>query len=273
MRSADPHAINPCSTESPRSADPARAARGAARPGRIVRSEYLHSESLEPARRCALVDRFYAIYCETLHGYTRDEFETLLVFGAGEVRLALYYGVGDELAGFAYASVEHIDHAGRTHAALCAGMFFRRGYRGGVPGALFLLGQGLRAKLRAPHIPLAYMTRCTTPAVYRRLAMTMPRIYPSRKHQTPANIEALVRALGARRCYVPLSESPWVVRALGMPHDVSRLRRLDNDPDVRFYAELNPRFAEGESLVVWVHGGLTDIASGFVRALGARIAT
>jgi hypothetical protein len=250
---------------SPPSAAPSRGSH----PGRIIRTQHIRSRSLGPAQRSELVDRLYAIYNATLYGYTRDQFEEM-VLGADEVRLVLYYGVGDELAGFAYGSIERIEHAGRRHAAMCAGMFFRPGYRGGVSGALFVLGQALRAKLREPHTPLAYMTRCTTPAVYRRFAVTMPRIYPSRKHRTPAHVDALVRALGARRKYAPIGENPWVVQAVGVPHDPSRLRRLEHDPDVRFYTELNPRFVEGESLVVWVPGDLTDIARGFVRALRAR---
>jgi hypothetical protein len=242
------------------------------RPKAIVRSEHLRSESLEPAQRRALVDRLYAIYSETMHGCTRDEFERLTVFGAGQVRVALFYGTQDELAGFSYASTEKIEYSGRTHAALCAGMFFRPGYRGGVSGALFLLREGLRTKLRDPRTPLAYMTRCTTAAVYRRFALTMPRVYPSRMTQTPAEVDALVRALGARRRYRPIGENPWVVEGVGIPRDVSRLRRLEHEPDVQFYAELNPGFAEGDALVVWVHGDLTDLASGFVRALRARLA-
>jgi hypothetical protein len=258
---------NGTDVSAPPSAPPLRGSR----PGRIVRTQHLRSRSLGPAQRSELVDRLYAIYNETLYGYARDQFEDL-VLGAGEVRLALYYGAGGELAGFAYASIERIEHAGRRHAALCAGMFFRPGYHGGVSGALFLLGQALRAKLREPRTPLAYMTRCTTPAVYRRCAVTMPRIHPSRKYPTPAHVDALVRALGTRRRYAPIGENPWVVEAGGVPHHPSRLRRLEHDPDVRFYTELNPRFAEGESLVVWVHADLTDIASGFVRALRARSA-
>lgn len=267
MGNVDSYAINPSGTGSLQSS----ASRRSARPGRIVRSEYLEAESLEPAQRRALVDRFYEIYCETLNGFTWDQFDALL-FGAGGVRLALFYGARGELAGFSYASVDHIEHAGRTYAAMCAGMFFRRGYHGGVSGAVFLLGQGLRAKLRDPRAALAYMTRCTNPAVYRRLARTMPRIYPSRKQQPSADVETLVRALSVRWRYDPVGESPWIVQAGSIPHDTTRLCRLDDDADVRFYLELNPRFAEGESLVVWTHANLLDIVIGFVRALCARFA-
>lgn len=239
--------------------------------GRIVRSECLRSESLEPDQRSALVDQLYAIYSETLYGYTRDEFEAQLIFGAGEVRIALFYGLAGELAGYSYASIERLDHESRTHAVFCAGGFFKRGYHGGVTSMLFGLRQALRARLCDPRTPLAYLTRCTTPAVYRLLATTMPRVYPSRREQTPAEIDALVRALSTRRQYGSIGTDPWVVRSLGTPHDSSRLRRLEHDPDVQFYTDLNPRFAEGESLLAWTPLDAANITGGLVRALRARL--
>lgn len=217
---------------------------------RIMRSEYLQVGSLDPAQRAALVDRLYAVYSETVRGATRDEFESQ-VFGTPEVRLALFYAVRDELAGFSYSGIERVGHAGRTHAVFSAGGFFRPGYHGGVLSLFFGLGQALRFKIREPRSPLGYLTRSSTPAVYRLVASMIPRIYPSRRHQTPAEVEALVRAISVRRRYVPVGEGPWVVRSEAAPRDPSRLRRLERDPDVRFYVELNPRFAEGEGCCCW----------------------
>jgi hypothetical protein len=275
MNATDPRAEAFPDTEfTPRGVDlpsaaPARRVRGGQRK-RIVRSEYLRSESLAPARRCALVDQLYEIYNATLYGQTRDEFGAQ-VFGAGEVRFALFYGASGELAGYSYAGIERIDHEGRTHAVFSAGGFFRPGYHGGLASILFGLRQAARAKLRHPRTPLAYLTRCATPATYRLLASTMPRIYPSRRYRTPADIEALVRALNARRRYGAVGADPWIVRTTIWLHDPSRLRRLEHDPDVRFYTELNPRFAEGEALLAWTPLDLANIAGGFLRTLRAHL--
>ena len=240
-----------------------------ARPGRIVRSEYLRLASLESAQRSALIDKLYDVYGETVSGFTRDEFEAQVV--GAEVRLVLFYGAGDELAGFSYASIERMEHASRTYAVFCAGAFFRLGYHSGAFCAIFGLRQALRFKLREPRTPLAYFTRSSSPAVYHLLASTMPRIYPSLRHQTPADIEVLVRAFSAQRRYVPVGEGTWVVRTPAMPHDASRLRRLEHDPDVRFYAELNPRFAAGEALLVWIPLDAANIVGGLFRAVRARL--
>lgn len=240
-------------------------------PRRIVRSEYLRLASLDPSQRSSVIDQLYGVYSETVQGDTRDQFEAQ-VFGGGEVRLALFYGTRDELAGFTYAGIDRMEHRGRTHAVFCAGVFFRLGYQGGKSGALFGLREALRFKLREPRTPLAYCTRSSSPAVYRLLASTMPEIYPSRRYQTPANIEAVVRAFSVRRHYVPVSANSWVVRSGATPRNASRLRHINDDPEVRFYTELNPRYADSEALVVWIPLGPRNIIGGLSRLLRARLA-
>ena len=165
--------------------------------GRIVRREILRSADLDPVQRSALIDRLYDIQCETLCGESRDEFEAG-IFGEGEVCFALFYGARDELAGFSHAAIERIEHAGRKHAVFCAGVFFRQGYHGGLSALFFAIRQVLHFKLREPRTPLAYLTRSTTPVAYRLLAMATPRIYPSPRHQTPDEVDALVRELSMR---------------------------------------------------------------------------
>lgn len=240
--------------------------------GRIVASQRLQPATLPPVQRSELVDRLYGIYRETVGGFTRGEFQGL-IFGADDTRLALFYGAGGELVGFSFAGIDRMQHAGRSHAVFSAGAYFRLGYRGGKPAELFGLRQALRFKFHEPRTPLALMTRASSPAVYRLLATTMPRIYPSRRRRTPADIEALVTALSAqwhRWYYIPVGEGPWIVRSRATPHDVSRMHRLEHDPDVRFYTELNPRFAAGGALVVWTPLNAANIAGGFWRLLRAR---
>ena len=73
MTALGPHAeVSPDSELPPADVDPppaapARPVRGGQRK-RIVRSEYLRSGSLGPARRRALVDQLYEIYNATLYG-------------------------------------------------------------------------------------------------------------------------------------------------------------------------------------------------------------
>jgi hypothetical protein len=238
--------------------------------GRIVRKEYLQPALLEPARRAELIDKLYGVYNDRVYGITPEDLAAQ-IFGAEEGRLALFYGAGGELGGFSYANFERLRHAGRDHAVIAAGVYFRPHYQGGLYAAIFGLRQALRFKLREPRTPLAYCTRSSSPAPYRLLASTMPRLYPSRSNPIPASVEALVRGLSARWKYAAVNEGSWIVRSVATPCDPSRLSRLESDPNARFYTEVNPRFAEGESLLVWIPLDMANIAGGLFRALRARL--
>lgn len=237
---------------------------------RIVRTEQFRSESLTPPQRAALFDRLYAVYCETMRGHTREQFERHLL-SAGDLRLTLYYGAFGDFAGFAYIAIQCVEHERKTVASFCAGGFFRHGYHGGVSGMLFGLREALRFKLRRPRTALGYLSRTSSPAAYRLFATTMPRVYPSRVRQTPAAIEALVRTIGERRNYVRVGDDPWVVRSDAIPRDASRLFELGDDADVRFCVQRNPRFTEGEALLIWIPLNAATIVGGLYRQVRLRL--
>ncbi|MFL0181626.1 hypothetical protein [Mycobacterium sp. SMC-15] len=239
-----------------------------ARSRRIRRKEYLQPASLCPSERSALADRLYPVLCETMSGFARNEFEEH-VFARG-VRVGLFYGADGELAGFTYAGLDRVEHESRNHAIFSMGTFFRPGYHGGVQTALFGFRVALRFKLREPRTPMSYLTRSVSPASYRRMALVMPTLYPHSTRQTPAGVEALVGALIARWQYHPVAQDSWVVRSIATPHTVSRLRRIADDPETRFYLRLNPRFADGESLVVFIPLNTANIVGGLFRATCAR---
>ncbi|KAA1251014.1 hypothetical protein F0Q45_06670 [Mycobacterium simiae] len=241
-------------------------------PHRIVRSKCLRWASLPPAQRCVWVERLYGLYRETVRGDTKDVFAAQ-VFGAGEVHLKIFFGARDELAGFAYLGVERIEHQANHYAVLFGGAFFRPGYRGGTSSMLFALRQVLRFKLRAPRTPIAYLTRSSSPAAYRLLARTMPRIYPRRGHRTSGDVEALVMVVSEKRNYVRVGDSPWVVRSGATPLDASRLRGLEHDPDAQFFFQANPRFTDGEALLVWIPANLANVAGGLLKLLRTRSTT
>lgn len=203
-------------------------------------------------------------------GHTREQFEEHL-FGAGDLGLTLYYGEFGEFAGFAYIGIQCIEHECKTVAAFSAGGFFRHGYHGGTAGMLFGLREALRFKLRRPRTALGYLSRTSSPVAYQLFARTMPLVYPNRFRQTPADVEALVRTIGQRRRYVPVGDSPWIVRSDAIPHDAARLLRSSDDADIRYCLQLNPRFAEGEALLVWIPLNAATIAGGFYRQVRLRL--
>ncbi|CDM77472.1 hypothetical protein DSM43518_03586 [Mycobacterium marinum] len=248
------------------SASPWAASARHVQPREVARSEHLRSASLDATERADLVSRLYDVYCETVRGDTQDQLAAR-IFAGDEVRLIVYYGALGQVVGFAYAGLERMAATGDRHAIFYAGVFFRRGYHCGASAIFWGLRQALHFKLSEPRTRLAYCTRSSSPAPYRLLAATMPRVYPCRNHRTPPQVEALARAFSARMHYVPIGASPWIVHSGAIPRDAARLHSLEHDPHARFYRDLNPRFAEGEALLTWIPLDPANIAGGFVRLI------
>lgn len=258
LRGASPEYFDPLATVSP---------------GRIIDRQYSQLTGHESPSSATLLDRLFDVYQETMRGVSRSTFKAI-IHGSSGCRLALYYGANRELAGFAFSRLEHHRYAGRKYAVLVGGAFFRLRYKnGGELAARYALFQALRCKLREPCTPLVYFTRALSPPAYRRLAAGMPRVYPSRHGPTPPRIEALVRKLSELTEFEAVSRDlPWVVHAPAVAAEPQRLQNLKPDPDISYYHEINPGYAQGDALLVLIPLNLRNIAGGFCRALRAHIA-
>jgi hypothetical protein len=53
--------------------------------------------------------------------------------------------------------------------------------------------------------------------------------------------------------------------------DPARLRALAKDPDAQFYVGLDPRFAEGDALLVWMPLDAANIVGGLLQLALARL--
>jgi hypothetical protein len=63
-------------------------------------------DSLDADRRRALADQLFTIFSETVHGWSRGDFDKNVF--APRTRLALCYGEDHTLAGFVYAHAERL---------------------------------------------------------------------------------------------------------------------------------------------------------------------
>ncbi|BDB42473.1 hypothetical protein [Mycobacterium kiyosense] len=234
---------------------------------RITGHEFFESDSLPAARLSEIFDSIYEVYRATMYGHTREQFEQHLL-ADGNLHLALYYGSGGEIAGFAFVGIQCVEHDGKTVAAFSGGGFFRPGYRDcGVPTMRYCLREALRFKLRHPGVPLGYLARTSSPVAYHLFVRTLPLVYPSPARPTPPGIDALVRKLSASRGYSFIGDDTWIVRSDAIPRDASRMRRLEGHPNVRYYCALNPNYSVGEALLVWMPLGAATIAGGIFRQL------
>lgn len=237
-----------------------------AKPEPVARTRRLRQSHLG----ADLEDQLYAIYRASSHSLDRESFKRRIL-PPGDVRVALFEGRGGELAGFSAAHILRAGVGGRQHAVFAAGVYILPGYRGGAASAIFGFTEAMRFKLREPRTPLWYVSMTSTPAVYALFARTARRFYPRRDVETPPEVEALVLASAAARGLEAVAGDPWLVQSFVRPRDPDRVRRarsLTGDPDVSFFVERNPGYADGEgtALLVAIPLQPADIAFGLARA-------
>ena len=259
-------------TEGESIAPPATARRRSIPPkGSVAYVHHVDVKLLTRPERRELVSQLFDVYTETCQGLSKECFEHEW-FSDDDARVALFYGRNGTLVGQVCARITSVEHARQLHSVFSAGVFFRLGYKGGVRGAQFGIREALRAKVKNPQRPLAYLTRANSPVSYRLLARSIRRVYPNRHESTPDALTDLVRAtLIARRTAV--GTAPWLTPSTALPRDIDRIRTsksLADDPDARFYMSLNPNFAEGTSLFVWVPLDVINIVSAVSRLATAQ---
>ncbi|MCA9657270.1 MAG: hypothetical protein KC486_02920 [Myxococcales bacterium] len=244
----------------------------------VVRCERLLWRRLDPGRRRALGDALYAIFADYYAGFDREAFTELFLAREGVV-VALLYGADGRLAGFCSVRRAIYSAAGQRFGVFSAGVYVDTDYRGGRVAARFGLGEALRFKLSHPWLQVAYLGLAHTPAPYRLFTQTMERVYPSRAARSGEPPEVIAAVMGqalADRGWPQVGEDPCV---LATPMLARRSRwferkpELRDDPDVRFFTERVPGWAEdGHALSVWIPLDLKDIAGAALRMLRQSVA-
>jgi hypothetical protein len=244
----------------------------------VVRCERLLWRGLELGRRQALADVLYAIFADYYAGFDRAAFTELFLAREGVV-VALLYGADGRLAGFCSVRRAIYSAAGQRFGVFSAGVYVDTDYRGGRVAARFGLREALRFKLSHPWLRVAYLGLAHTPAPYRLFAQTMGRVYPSRAGrggEPPGVIAAVMGQALAERGWPQVGDDPCV---LATPMLARRSRwfqrkpEMRDDPDVRFFTERVPGWAEeGHALSVWIPLDLRDIAGAALRLLRQSIA-
>ncbi len=232
-------------------------------------------DRLDGVTRAELGPLLYAIFCDS---YGDLAFETVteeIVFRRGG-SLYLIRDASDSIVGFGTLSIDGVKVGWRTYSVLQGGVYMRRGVRGG--GAVFVRRACLallRARLRHPLRPLYAVFEFLTPYSYRLAERAFARVYPSRRRPTPPRVAALLNAAIDRRGLARVGDDPFVV---SYPDPASHQRELstpstsrDADPDVAFYLERNPRFAEGHILCGLVPLNLSGLIHAITRC--ARLIT
>jgi hypothetical protein len=261
---------NVCAEDVLRGAEVAKTDERRARAPRIsiARTERFMFADRTPAERKKICDDAYRIHDAYFPGVDRELLERGF-FGDDSTRVFLYYGADGALAGFGAVSMLWVNHEGRDHAVFkgvtCIDARYKFVWRARLPSIV----EALRFKISHPRTPVAYMGMATTPTGYRLFASTVPRCYPSRHMDTPAAIKALLLKATCKRGFEPVDEDKLLVRAVSRLANPERLREalsLQDDPDVRFYLDRNPRLGE-HAMLFWVPLDLDNVCRGAARIL------
>lgn len=78
-------------------------------------------------------------------------------------------------------------------------------------------------------------------------------------------IERLIRALCERRGYEIVGERPLRANSASTPRAASRLGRVSEDPDARFFLQRVPDYADGRAPLVFIPLSLANVAVGLAR--------
>lgn len=225
---------------------------------RLLRTEAnIAVDSIALQRRAELGPVLYDIFCESYGALDRDTVCGEIVFRPGGM-LYLFRDPTNTIVGFSSISIEAIEIRGRTLGVMQSGIYFRRFIHGGGRLAIrHAIRYLLQEKIKHPFRPLFSMVESLTPASYRAAAQAVPTHFPSRQsvhHPVYADIlSTIINKYGLKRS----GDHPFVVRypdpaSHAEPERVTLSPHLRDDPDVQFYLDQNPHFADGDILCILI---------------------
>jgi hypothetical protein len=182
----------------------------------------------------------------------------------------------NRLQGFSTQMLIPLEFGGRTIRALFSGdTIVDRAARG--QRSLFRVsGWFLRSLLNAhPHDELYWFLISKGYKTYRFLPLFFHEFYPRHDVPTPPRVAAVIDALATHKFLAAYDGAAGIVRAapdscrlrLGVA-DISAERM--SDPHVRFFAECNPRHADGDELCCLAPVTLENFTPAANRAMGAE---
>lgn len=244
----------------------------------ILRTRVVTAADLTATERADLASRMSAIVCQSYHGVDAEGIAESVGFRTPDARIALFYGRSGELAGFSSAAARRVSCDGVEHVIFDAGVFFDLRYEGGSAATRFGLLEALRVRAANPRVRLWFVSMTASPAPYCLAARTVSEIYPHPERTPPSDVVAVARAFVALKGLRPLEADPFVLHngegwRLGDGDRVRLAASLRDDPFSTYFAERNPRFLEGHTLLIVVPLHWKNVLFGLtspVRALRRR---
>lgn len=160
---------------------------------------------------------------------------------------------------------------GRRRAAFYMGLtFIDRRWRSHALIPRMVIQRMLVPWLTRAHDGLYFWSDCLTYRPYLVMARNLREYYPSRHRATPAEIDALLAAIGRAHYGDDFDAARGIVRKAKVTlHATERgISPADlDDPDIRFYLERNRDYADGDGMLALCPATLGNLAHYLVRRL------
>lgn len=227
-------------------------------------------QSLPFKSKQEVIDNVFDIYKSSSLTLNKDEFEKAF-FNYEGLQVCLFYNKMQELVGFVNSSIIFIKKDNnKKHAIFCAGVFFKQGFKGGKLAVLFGFSQFLKFRLRNVMTPISYVTLVSNPAVYRLLAENAHTLYPAKNKKTPQYVKTIFDKTVEARKLSLIDNDHYLALSQAVPRYVSKLsysEKLASSPYSQFFSQMNPDYAQGKALLVFIELNLISFIFGICKCL------
>lgn len=240
-----------------------------------VEARRVHPSRLPRAEAEGVLDRVIELDAkifdyQSAEGQARY-YERLRRLDDGE-KIVLLYEQGGRPVGFNLVRLDTFRINGQRVCAVGSNAGFLPGYRGGSRTFPDAIAAVLPYRLRAPWVPMWFVSAIVHPNAYDLLVDTCPEVFPSVARPAPAAGEAEVLTSALARWNIPVEGS-----------DPSRLRAPvctvagpaqppGDTAHTRFFLDRIPDFADGVALPVCAPITLWTLAGGVLRQARRRAA-
>lgn len=241
----------------------------------VASAEVVELSSADVATRTRLLGELHALRAEHFEGAEQGWLEGQLL--GGEARRSSVLVERDARgAAVGYLACWALE---RTLLGRPSIVLHGEALRGEAPqldgGALLRLLQreALREALRRPDTPVYYFSWHGHPSSYAQLVESLRRVWPSRELAPTPQVRAFLSELGDGLGLARAGEDPLVRRTAWRAPESEAERTYwsrSTRPDVRFFLEHNPRYAEGEVLLTLAPLSAASLAASTTRSARLR---
>ncbi|WED43134.1 hypothetical protein [Legionella cardiaca] len=227
-----------------------------------VHTDVLATETLSAQYIQALTQ--FAAQHYKFHNHFNFSQEILGINKTGEI--AVFYDNAHKIIGFTRISCQHLQLDNQPVTIYSGGTYHDQKADLSFDAARFGLTRAIKYKLANPMREIFFFANADTPARYQFLANLSTTLYPKEGQAIPLRILKLVENLKKHNGWSSRTSHPMIIgeqMALRNLHATTE----EKTPLVSYYLSLNPDYASGNSLLVYLPLNFADISQGIRHLL------